>query len=61
MKYTIKILIGTLYLPFLVLGGIIAVTKFLIVSTFGLAWQKGDDWYQYLMMRLDALLDWLKH
>jgi len=47
-------------MPFLILGGIIAVVKTLIVAFFGLAWQKGDDWHGYLLMKLNDFMQWIK-
>lgn len=60
MKYTLKLLTGICFLPFLILGGIIAVVRTLFVSTFGLSWQKGDDWHGYLLMKLNDFMQWIK-
>lgn len=60
MKYLLKLLTGTFFLPFLILGGIIAVVKTLIIVSFGLAWQKGDDWHRYLLMKLNDFMEWIK-
>ena len=60
MKYILKLLTGICFLPFLILGGIIAVVKTFIVVTFGLAWQKGDDWHGYLSGKLDDFMQWIK-
>ncbi len=60
MKSILKIITGIFFLPFLILGGLIAVVKVLFISTFGLAWQKGDDWYGVLLIRLDSFMQWVK-
>jgi hypothetical protein len=60
MKQALKALTGLLFLPFIILGGIIAVVKTLFVITFGLSWQKGDDWHGYLLMQLDGFMKWLQ-
>jgi len=60
MKYTVKLLTGICFLPFLILGGIIAVVKTFIVATFRLAWLKGDDWHRYLLCKLNDFMQWIK-
>jgi hypothetical protein len=60
IKIIIKYVIGISFLPFLILGGMIAVVRVLFIATFGLAWQKGDDWYSYMFMKLNDFIQWLK-
>jgi uncharacterized protein involved in cysteine biosynthesis len=60
MKATLKVLTGILFLPILLIGGIIAVVKTIVVMTIVFAWQKGDDWHDELMMKLHNYMQWIK-
>lgn len=60
MKYILKLITGVCFLPFLILGGIIAVVRAIFTITFLLAWQKGDDWYGYLLMKTNDFMQWIK-
>jgi hypothetical protein len=60
MKATLKVLTGILFLPILLIGGIIAVVKIIVVMTIVFAWQKGDDWHKELMMKLHNYMQWIK-
>lgn len=60
MKYILKLVTGIFFLPFLTLGGLIAVVRVIIVITFGLAWLKGDDWYGYLLGKSNDFIQWIK-
>lgn len=60
MKYILKLMTSAFFLPFLILGGIIAVAKVIFVSTFGVSWIKGDEWYGVLLGKLNDFLLRLK-
>ena len=60
MKYILKLITGFLFMPWLILGGLIAVVRTLFTLTFEMAWEKGDDWYVYLLGKSDDFLQWLK-
>lgn len=61
MKNVLKIIAGTLFLPFLFLGIVIAIIKTIIVLFLGLAWKKGDDWHMELMIKADNFMKWLSN
>lgn len=60
MKYILKIMTGICFLPFLILGGVIAVIKTLIVISFGIAWDRGNYWHGYLLGKVNDFLQWVK-
>lgn len=60
MKATLKLLTAIFFMPMLILGGIIAVVKTIIVMTIVFAWQKGDDWHKELIMKFHNYLQWIK-
>ena len=60
MKAILKLLTGLLFLPILIIGGIIAVVKIIVVMTIVFAWQKGDEWHKELMMKLHNYMQWIK-
>lgn len=60
MKYALKLLIGSFYLPFLILGGVIAIMRLLFTITFELSWGKGNDWYVYMLCKFNDFMQWLK-
>ncbi len=61
MKYILKAVTGIIFLPFIILGGIIAVVKTLFKLTFGLAWKIGDDGFIYLLGKVDNFMVWIKN
>jgi uncharacterized membrane protein len=60
MKATLKLLTSIFFMPMLLIGGIIAVVKTIVVMTILFAWQKGDDWHKELMMKLHNYMQWIK-
>lgn len=60
MKATLKVLTAFVFMPILLIGGIIAVLKTLVVITIVFAWQKGDEWHKELIMKLHNYLQWIK-
>ncbi len=60
MKYILTLLTAIFFTPFILIGGIIALIKTLFVLTFGLAWQKGDDWHGYLLNKINDFMKWTK-
>ena len=60
MKAILKLLTGIFFLPILLIGGIIAVVKTIVVMTIVFAWQKGDEWHKELMMKLHNYMQWIK-
>jgi len=61
MKTILRTLIVLCFFPFMLLGGIIAIVKTLIICTFGFAYKRGDDWHINLMEKINNLLRWLKN
>ncbi len=61
MKTFLKLLTGLFFLPWLALGGIIAICRLLFTITFGFAWQKGDDWCGAMLMKTSEFLNSLKN
>lgn len=60
MKFILQLLTGAFFLPFLILGGVIAVVRVLLTLTFGMAWQKGDDWYGALLCKVNDYMQRIK-
>lgn len=60
MKTILKIITSLLVLPFIILGGVIAVVRTLYSLTFGLAWMKGDDWYGFLLGKSNDFFQYIR-
>lgn len=60
MKYILKLLMGMCFMPFIILGGLIAVLETIIAIPFGFAWQKGDEWHGKMLMKLRKFMQWMK-
>jgi len=59
MKLLLKLLTNFFFIPFIIFAAIIAILKLIYSLTFVFAYNKGNDWYDYLLRKVEEYIDWV--